>query len=351
MFLRNSWYVFDWHSALRQANGIMGRTVLGEPLVVWRDGEGDLHAMEDRCPHRHAPLSMGRVEGRTLRCIYHGSLFDTAGRCVQVPGLTEPPDMGVKTYPVVEKNSWIWVWMGDPARADETLIPDAFGLDDPQCPMRGGHIEYDAHYQLVHDNLCDMSHIDFLHESTLRPLTGAHWAQREPRVTTTGRGLRFERWFPSADAPDGSATRVDVWSSYDFIVPGIFIMKTGRFAEGTAAQCGYKAPEGATPINQIREQQAVTPISRERTAYFFATGVVGGKAQLTPDVNTRIDVVQATFDEDRRMIESQQRIWKLTPTGEKKVFLPQDKGPFMMRKLMARLIDQETEPSPPPPQL
>ncbi len=343
MFLRNSWYVFGWAHELQEAEGILGRVMLNEPIVVWRDAEGVLHAMEDRCPHRRAPLSKGRVEGTAIRCMYHGMLFSNEGTCLQVPGMANPPARCVRTYPVVEKDSWIWVWMGDKAKVDPALIPDAFGFA-PDRPMRTGHMDYDAHYQLIHDNLCDLSHVDFVHAATLRPISGAHWSETAPRITSADRGIRFERWFESADSPDGS-TVVDTWNSYEFAVPGVFIMRSGRFPPGTASKCNYAAPNGVVPINETVEQQAVTPISERRTAYFFGTAVVGDNAPLTPDVNRRIEVVKAAFTEDREMIEAQQRIWDLTPGGNEMLFLPQDKGPFLMRKLLARLIASDAAAS------
>ena len=341
MFLRNSWYVLGWSNELDAAGGVLGRVIIGEPVVIWRDATGDLHAMEDRCPHRHAPLSKGRVEGTALRCMYHGMAFAGDGRCVAVPLATSPPDIRVRTYPVVEKFDWLWVWMGDASRADEMLIPTAFGISDPDRPMRANSMEYDAHYQLVHDNLCDLSHVDFVHARTLQPATGARWSVTAPRVQMRGRSVRFERWFEDTRLPSDPDQQVDVWSAYDFAVPGIFIMHGSRFPAGTAAACGGKAPVGITPIVENVEQQAVTPISATRTAYHYATGLVGNAPARTGELANRMDVVMAAFTEDREMIEAQQKIWDQTPVETSMYFLPQDKGPFMMRKMLQRLIDEE----------
>ena len=340
MFLRNSWYVFGWNYELDEAGGVLGRVLLAEPVVVWRNTDGVLHAMQDRCPHRHAPLSMGRVKDDGLQCRYHGLTFDAAGVCIRVPGLAGTVDAKVRTFPVAEKNDWIWVWMGDPAQADPQTIPPAFGINQPGRKMRAGRMDYRAHYQLVHDNLCDLSHLDYVHETTLRPMTGAYWSATFPKVTKKGNGLHIERWFESAEAPDGSA-RVDTWSSYDFFVPGIFIMRASRYPEGTASRCGHVAPEGEQSINETIEQQAVTPIDAKRSAYFFATGVVGAKPAQTVDIEKRIAVIKAAFDEDRDIIEAQQRIWNLTAPDEKKIFLPQDRGPALMRNIMESLIAEE----------
>ncbi|MCJ1961389.1 aromatic ring-hydroxylating dioxygenase subunit alpha [Novosphingobium mangrovi (ex Hu et al. 2023)] len=342
MFLRNSWYVLGWTRDLAPGKPL-GRVIIGDPVVVWRDETtGRLHAAEDRCPHRHAPLSMGRVEGDAIRCMYHGMKFGPDGRCAHVPLLETPPKVAIRTYPVVEKDSWIWVWMGDADRADEALIPDAHGIDNPEQPMRANSIEYDAHYQLVHDNLCDLSHVDFVHETTLRIATGAWWAQSAPRITTQDRSVRFERWFVDADLPGAqNGETVDTWISYDFHVPGIFVLRGARYPAGTAMECGMKEPVGIEPVSRNIEQQAVTPIDATHTAYHYATGLIGNTPEMTRKLAERMDVVMATFEEDREMIEEQQKIWDRTDPEVEKLFLPQDKGPFLMRKMMERLIREE----------
>lgn len=341
MFLYDSWYVFGWNYELADAGGTLGRVMLGQPVVVWRDTEGSLHAMQDRCPHRHAPLSMGRVEGNTLRCMYHGMQFDRSGKCIHVPGMENAPDARVRVFPVAEKDGWIWVWMGDVTKADEAFIPTAFGIDDPDQPMRTGRMEYDAHYQLIHDNLCDLSHLDFVHETTLGAATGVRWSDSAPRVLNLGQAIRFERWFRNGTVPSDPEKRIDIWSSYDFAVPGIFIMSAKRFPAGTADACDGKAPVGLEPINQTIEQQAVTPITERHTAYHYATGMTGDTQGVTVDIEARRKVVQDAFEEDRQIILAQQRIWDLTPEGEDMLFLPQDKGPFLMRRMIDKLLQKQ----------
>ena len=126
-FIRNLWYVAAWSHELEGA-GPIGRVIIDEPVVLFRTPDGAVVALEDRCPHRHAPLSLGRVEGNRLRCMYHGLTFDSAGRCVAIPGgATIPPGTVARRFPVQERWSWIWVWTGDPAKADPDLIPQEIG--------------------------------------------------------------------------------------------------------------------------------------------------------------------------------------------------------------------------------
>ena len=129
MFLRNYWYVAA--TTLKSDACRCARIILGEPVVLFRTEQGTPVAFEDRCPHRHLPLSMGKLAGDELQCRYHGLRFGVDGRCVRVPGQHHIPQAAkVKTYPVVERYHWIWIWMGDPALADPAAITDFHWLDD-----------------------------------------------------------------------------------------------------------------------------------------------------------------------------------------------------------------------------
>ncbi|HLI23240.1 MAG TPA: Rieske 2Fe-2S domain-containing protein, partial [Stellaceae bacterium] len=111
MFLRNFWYVAAYAREVGAAP--LARTILGEPVLLYRAESGAAVALEDRCCHRNLPLSMGAREGDAIRCGYHGLKFDAQGRCIEIPGQKEiPPDTRVKSYPLVEKFNFVWLWMG-----------------------------------------------------------------------------------------------------------------------------------------------------------------------------------------------------------------------------------------------
>jgi len=156
LHVRNAWHVACWSMDLA-AKAPFAITVAGDPIVIFRSESGMLAALEDRCVHRLAPLSLGRCEGETLRCMYHGLRFAADGACVEIPGQeTIPATARVRAYPVVERHSWIWVWPGDPAKADPALIPPAVGFDDPDYILGRGQLDYQANAQLIHDNLCEL---------------------------------------------------------------------------------------------------------------------------------------------------------------------------------------------------
>lgn len=161
-FLRNTWYVFGWSSDLD--DGPVGRTIADQPVMVFRDEDGGLAALRDRCPHRFMSLSRGKViEGR-IECPYHGLQFDSSGRCMLNPLTNEPlPSAWVATFPVVERYSLLWLWLGDLDVADPDLIPDFGFLTKKGRATVRGYTVARAGYQLAIDNLNDLTHVQFVH--------------------------------------------------------------------------------------------------------------------------------------------------------------------------------------------
>ena len=131
MFLKNYWYVAAATTEIGRKP--FRRVIMNEPVVLYRTQDGTPVGLEDRCPHRRLPLSMGKlISDDVLQCHYHGLRYDCSGQCVKVPGQDAvPPSARVKAYPVVERYRWLWIWMGDPALADPDKITDFHWFDDP----------------------------------------------------------------------------------------------------------------------------------------------------------------------------------------------------------------------------
>ncbi len=163
--------------------------------MLYRGADGAPVAFVDRCVHRLALLSAGRLEGDRLRCMYHGLLFDTGGRCVEIPGQERiGPNLKLRGFPVVERHKLIWIWMGEAELADPALIPDAHWLDDPAWRAMPGYLYYDrANYVNVIDNLLDFSHLGYVHENTLGG--GRVSAEVTPQVERFDWGLRISRLY------------------------------------------------------------------------------------------------------------------------------------------------------------
>ncbi|MFJ7797111.1 Rieske 2Fe-2S domain-containing protein [Pseudomonas sp. NPDC096950] len=313
MLVKNCWYVVAWDNEI-PADGFLARTVCEVPLALWRDGAGRVVAFEDRCCHRAAKLSMGRKEGDCVRCMYHGLVFDKAGECVAAPAQEKlPPNARIRTFPIVESYRWVWIWMGDPALADPSQIPDMPLMADPQWRYLDGYIHYDANYLLITDNLLDFSHLPFLHPTTLGGSPG--YASVLPTVERKERSLLLTKWVLDTDPPAYSAkfggypeeASVDRWMVYEFSVPGILVMDAGMMLAGTGAKEGVR--ENAV---EFRGFQALTPESEGSTHYFFAHAhnFLIDQPQVTEAIHKG---VIAAFEEDRDMIMGQQENLQLDP--------------------------------------
>ena len=165
MFLNDAWYIAAEPKELDQ--GPLARTILNQPLVLFRTEAGVAAALEDRCPHRLIPLSMGRVLGENIRCAYHGARFAGNGACVAVPGQTViPASARVRSYPVVLRHGYYWVWPGDPRKSvDESSIPDGYWRSDDTGWM-GSYGRFESmkvDYRLLNDNVIDITHAEFVH--------------------------------------------------------------------------------------------------------------------------------------------------------------------------------------------
>ncbi len=164
-FLRNAWYCAGWGIDLG-AEGLSPITLLNEPVLLYRQQDGTAVAIGDRCPHRFAPLHMGKKVNDTVQCAYHGLRFDASGRCVHNPhgDGAVPKAAAVKAYPLVERHDALWIWMGDAALADATQIPDfSEAATREGWSVVHGHLNVAAHYELLTDNLMDLSHVPYLH--------------------------------------------------------------------------------------------------------------------------------------------------------------------------------------------
>lgn len=173
MFLKNVWYVAA-ESGEVGAEELLARTIIEEKLVLYRGADNSIRAFADACPHRYAPLSLGRIEGNCIRCPYHGSLYDHNGDCVEVPGQQGNHGMtvGLRAYPIIERYGYIWVWMGEADAADQgDSIPEWFAPADPNNAAWAGRadkfLSMPVYYELINDNLHDVSHVEFVHPETL----------------------------------------------------------------------------------------------------------------------------------------------------------------------------------------
>jgi phenylpropionate dioxygenase-like ring-hydroxylating dioxygenase large terminal subunit len=337
-FIEDAWYVAAWSHEIGP-DALFARTLLGRPLVFYRRRDGGVVAMDDRCCHRAAPLSIGRKEGDGVRCLYHGLKFDATGACVEMPGQERIPPMAcVRTYPVVEQDRFVWVWMGAKANANPADILRFFWHDSPEWAMKPGYIHYQAHVQLIVDNLLDFAHLSYVHPTTLGT---ARNAQVKAQVQAIEGGLRITRWALDDEMPPNHRRvarfegRVDRWQIYEWHPPAFMRMDAGSAPTGTGAPEGRIAPEAM----KFRHTSVQTPETTRTSHYFFGQA---RNFELQDEAMTEaiFQDVSTAFAEDRHMIEAQQKILDATP-GFKPVATVHDQALNMARHLVRkRLVEQ-----------
>jgi phenylpropionate dioxygenase-like ring-hydroxylating dioxygenase large terminal subunit len=342
MYFRDGWYMAGWSGDFA-ADKPAAMTLLDEPVVFYRQSSGKITAFEDRCCHRLAPLSLGRVEGDDLRCLYHGLKFAPDGVCNEMPGQAHiPKAMKVRSYPTLERYGAVWIWMGDIARADEKHLPNFVGPEDPAWHMAPGRMDYDCNYELIQDNLLDLSHVAWVHRNSFgggNAGTNKAWMDAELRIERMPRGVRVQRWMRDSPAPPHRAEfagqRNDVLTSFEYHAPGIFLLTSSNFPVGTALQTSTWLPT-VEPIYSSFTAQAVTPFTQKSACYFFCFGpwarVPDGEAQK----KKFLDLAMLAFGEDRVMLTAQQKIIDADPTRRMSLF-DVDKAPALYRRVLQDL--------------
>ncbi len=343
MFIKNCWYVAGWASEVGRDN-FLARTITGLPVVIWRDGEGRPVAFEDRCCHRGAPLSLGRREGDFLRCMYHGLKFDSSGACVEIPAQEHiPASVRVNTFPIVEQHEWLWIWMGEPNKADPALIPDTHWLSDPAWRHLEGYTHYETNYLLIADNLLDLAHLPYVHPNTLGG--SPDYAKSQAQVEALENGVRITRWALDIEAPPfvqkvkHYPQNVDRWNIYDFVLPGIFLMDSGMSPTGTGATEGKRVDAA-----EFRGCQALTPETENSTHYFFCHphNFAIDQPEVTASVHQSVVVA---FEEDRTMVTAQSRSLSLKPDF-KMIPIRADRALGIFRAQVQKTIDAERGEAP-----
>jgi phenylpropionate dioxygenase-like ring-hydroxylating dioxygenase large terminal subunit len=341
-FLENCWYVAAWDHEVEPGRAL-ARRLLNQPIALYRTENGEAHALFDRCPHRFAPLSQGTVCGSALACRYHGLEFDGTGACTRNPhghGAI-PAAARVRSFPLVERYSLLWIWMGEADRADPASIPDFSSLNPVVNIVGKGYLHARAHYQLEVDNIMDLSHIDYLHQGSLGGESDRNAAievVQEGHRVWSRRLARNERLSAELEKRNHLApgTRVDRWLDVRWDPPGVMELRVGHVPTGT--------PE---PRRNGKERLFVhlfTPETETATHYWFGSSVSralgpAGEAMMAE----MIPFLRKPFEaEDLPMLEAQQatmgdaEFWSLKP-----ILLAGDAAAVRARRVQDALIDGE----------
>jgi vanillate O-demethylase monooxygenase subunit len=329
-FLRNQWYA----AALSNEIGDkpFARRICDEAVVLFRTPSGTLAALEDRCAHRHAPLSMGELKGDAIECCYHGLRYDAQGRCIHVPGQAQiPPRLRVRSYPAIDRHGWVWLWLGEADQADPATIPNFCWFDDPDWNSFQLYFHVEASTQLFVDNLLDLSHVAFTHRNSIGAASAAD-ADADLDTMVDGDVVRGRRALKDVE-------------------PGPFIAKWGNFAGRINRISTYV---WRPPSNiEIRAEfddasnkitiMVINPITPEtETTSHFWIGWARDFA-LDDDALTQGAIKDNTqvILEDVEVIEAQQRVMLDNP-GIKAVPINADRAVVAVHKVIERLQAEQS---------
>lgn len=339
-FLKNTWYVVAHSHELNEQ--LLSRRICNEAIVMFRKSTGEVVALEDRCCHRFVPLSMGKRVGDTVQCGYHGLRFDGSGACVEAPNDDEKQKARacVRSYPVVERYATIWMWMGEPKLAEASKIPAfSFLVDKERFTSVQGYSHIKANYQLLVDNLLDLSHIHYLHP-TLH--SGSDFSKFTNKVRVDGDEVWSMLWrhhyyvdeqrqklfgFHSDDVEGQGHAR---WNA-----PGVLLVETAFWEHGKGIEDGIVTPNS----------HLLTPETEFTTHYFWGAA---RNFQLDNEAMNKasLSMIRQVFEtQDGPMLEAQQAAMGRNTDflNMQPMILRADAAGIAARRVMKRLMRKEVE--------
>lgn len=332
--LRKQWYCAAFGHEL--GNAPLGRMFLGEAVVMYRRQDGTPVAFEDRCCHRRAPLSKGRVEGDNLRCGYHGFLYDATGRLVGVPGQNRLPVARVRSYPIVERHGWVWIWMGDPSVADPGRAPAYDKYDHPAWASYGEMIPIAANYFLVVDNLLDLSHLPFVHAKTIGSPEDVDPHLAWERGPDWVKGTRIARNL--SPSPSNLSQGLDF--PFDRTQVMLFEPPSQVTIDIVMNEYGKAYGDPTSRMNRrIVIYDSITPETDRSCHYFWAISrdwaVDDAKMTEISFRNT-----SAAFHEDKDILEAEQKVIDMDQAAPQ-VDVTGDAGSLQARRIVERMLAGE----------
>ncbi len=343
-FPKNAWYVACTSAEIDEKP--LGRTVCNEKLVFFRGDEKKVFALEDFCPHRGAPLSLGRVCEGKLVCGYHGLTMGCDGKTVSMPGQRVAGFPAIRNFPAVERYGFVWIWPGNSALADPARIPHMEWYDHPEWAYGGGLYHIACDYRLMIDNLMDLTHETYVHANSI----GQKEIDETPcKTTAEGDEVVTSRFMEGIAPPpfwqlalkgnhlpdDGP---VDRWQICRFVPPSNVMIEVGVAPVGNG---GYDAPNDKKVYSVVVD--FITPETETSIHYFWgmARKFNPGDQALTARIREGQGKI---FSEDLEMLESQQRNLSANPE-RKLLMLNIDAGGLRSRKVIDRLIALEQTPA------
>lgn len=337
-FPLNMWYLGALSNELKDKP--LARTLLNERIVIYRDLDGKVNALQDRCCHRQLPLSMGTIEEGGLRCGYHGLLFNGEGKCLQVPGQSKVPKRAkVTPYTVKEQDELVWIWFGAEEGSEPTSLPPRYEYHNHPSYVYGGDVyHYDAPYQLIHDNLLDLSHLGYVHLKTIGGDANTHM-NAEMKVESEGDKVTVRRYMPDSTPPPTYTAaypfkgKIDRWQDIEFYPSHIKIW-TG----GIDANSGSVTDPDRGGFH-MRGLHCITP-ETEETSHYFWTIATNPVNDIEATKQKVVEQTRLTFDEDKVVIEAQYKSMRHF-NDESVVHIHVDAGANQARRIIKKLSEPQ----------
>jgi vanillate monooxygenase len=340
MFIKNAWYVACTPEEI--AEKPLGRTICGEKMAFFRAADGAAAAVEDFCPHRGAPLSLGYTENGNLVCGYHGLAMGADGRTASMPGQRVRAFPCVKSYAVIERYGFVWVWPGARETADANLLPHCEWAESADWAYGGGLYHIHCDYRLMVDNLMDLTHETYVHSSSI--------GQKEideaaPATTVSGDEVVTARYMENIQAPPfwrmamefndlDPDQQVDRWQICRFTPPSHVMIDVGVAVAGKG---GFEAAPEYKAASRVID--FITP--ETETSHWYFWGMARNFKAQDPELTNAIREGQGTiFGEDLEMLQLQQKNLSLWPERDL-LKLNIDAGGVQARKIIDRYLAAE----------
>lgn len=339
---RNYPYNCWWVAGLRHEVGrsLLSRWMLDTPVLMYRTEAGEVVAMEDRCPHRLAPLSLGTLHGDAVECGYHGFRFGPDGKCAHVPTMGSVPAYCAESYPVRESGPFVWIYLGDRSVIDQVPPPPELPwATDPAFAVFSGQFDIAANYMLLKENVLDLSHLGYVHAKSFGVTDWTH----PPEVATDDETVTYCQRFIECPLPAGYALSLGLQPGAIFnrVTSGAFLSPA---LQVSSVDLTDPATTDVLPCGRYRFAHATTPVDGRSMLYFF---VVGRDHATQPEAMAPFEaMIKLGFAEDEAMLEAIQRMAERTPrrgsSGERSV--KADAAGIQARRILERWLARETVP-------
>jgi vanillate O-demethylase monooxygenase subunit len=343
MIPRNQWYVAGYGREVGRE--LFSRTICGESILLWRTRAGQVTAMSDRCVHRRFPLSEAptRLVDDQVVCGYHGFTYGADGRCTAVPGQTRVPRTArLTSYSVAERDSFVWVWIGDPERADASRIPRAPWLDSPGYTTVSGMEPLRARFGLLVDNLLDLSHETYLHggyigtpEVASTPITTE--VDEEAGVIYVSRHMDDAECPPFYARSTGLSGRITRWQDIEYTPPCLYTLHSRIAPVGVTPRADGSDPDAF----HVEVVYAITPETEHSTHDFWAVARDFARDDQAVSVflaeQNRTVVLQ-----DVAALDVLETVLAAEPAGYQELSINIDTGGLAARRMLKRLAEQAT---------